>query len=45
MRFGYTVLSVDDVDASLAFAPHATARANPGHNYVDACTSARPLGM
>jgi lactoylglutathione lyase len=30
---------------TLSFAQHATARANLGHDYVDAQGSARPLGM
>lgn len=73
--FAYTIVYVDDVDASLAFverafglarrflvetgdygevetgatalafAQHATARGNLGHDYVAAATSAQPLGI
>jgi lactoylglutathione lyase len=75
MQFGYTIVYVADVSASvafferafalkrrfvheslsygeldtgsttLAFAQHATARANIGHDYVPADASARPLGI
>jgi lactoylglutathione lyase len=73
--YAYTIVYVDDVEASiaffeaafgldrrflvetgdygeletgataLAFAQHATARRNLGHDYVDAATSPRPLGV
>ena len=75
MRFGYTIVYVDDVEESLAFferafglarrfvapgggygeletgatalafAQHATARANLGHDYVAARPSRQPLGI
>ena len=36
---------LDTGGTALAFAQHATARGNLGHDYVDAQTSAQPLGI
>jgi len=45
MQFGYTIIYVPDVAASLAFADHALGHANFPGGHVAAHSSEKPLGM